>query len=210
VSAAGGSAVERVEAALEAIDRLDGSINAFTVVLAGEARATARAVDRGEFGGPLAGVPIAIKDHVWMRGAPATNGSLAYADFVPAEDCVCVARLRAAGAVLVGKTNNPEFCYRGITDNALFGPTRNPRDLERTPGGSSGGSARRWRPGWSRSRSARTAAGRSASPRRSAGSSATSRRSGSCRSCRASAAGRRSRSTGRSAAAWARSPPCSR
>jgi Asp-tRNA(Asn)/Glu-tRNA(Gln) amidotransferase A subunit family amidase len=141
VSAAGGAAVERVEAALEGIERLDGAVNAFTVVLADEARATARAVDRGEVSGPLAGVPVAIKDHVWMRGAPATNGSLAYADFVPDEDCVCVARLRAAGAVLVGKTNNPEFCYRGITDNALFGLTRNPRDVERTPGGSSGGSA---------------------------------------------------------------------
>jgi Asp-tRNA(Asn)/Glu-tRNA(Gln) amidotransferase A subunit family amidase len=81
-----------------------------------------------------------VKDHVWMRGALATNGSLAYADFVPDVDCVCVARLRAAGAVIVGKTNNPEFCYRGITDNALFGPTRNPWHLERTPGGSSGGS----------------------------------------------------------------------
>jgi Asp-tRNA(Asn)/Glu-tRNA(Gln) amidotransferase A subunit family amidase len=136
-----GSAVERVEAALDAIERLDPKVSAFTVVLADEARATARAVDRGEVGGPLAGVPVAIKDHVWMRGAPATNGSLALADFVPAEDCACVARLRAAGAVFVGKTNNPEFCYRGITDNALFGLTRNPWALDRTPGGSSGGSA---------------------------------------------------------------------
>jgi amidase len=136
-----GSAVERVEAALDAIERLDVQVNAFTVVLADEARATARAVDRGEVGGPLAGLPVAIKDHVWMRGAPATNGSLALADFVPDEDCACVARLRAAGAVFVGKTNNPEFCYRGITDNALFGLTRNPWALDRTPGGSSGGSA---------------------------------------------------------------------
>ena len=139
------SPVERVEAALEAIERLDPRVNAFTVVLADEARATARSLERalaaGERAGPLAGVPVAVKDHVWMRGAPATNGSLAYADFVPAVDCVCVARLRDAGAVIVGKTNNPEFCYRGITDNALFGPTRNPWDLDRTPGGSSGGSA---------------------------------------------------------------------
>jgi Asp-tRNA(Asn)/Glu-tRNA(Gln) amidotransferase A subunit family amidase len=135
------TAVERVEAALDAIARLDGDVGAFTVVLADEARATARAVDRGEIGGPLGGVPVAIKDHVWMRGAPATNGSLAFADFVPEVDCVCVARLRAAGAVLVGKTNNPEFCYRGITDNAVFGLTRNPWALDRTPGGSSGGSA---------------------------------------------------------------------
>jgi Asp-tRNA(Asn)/Glu-tRNA(Gln) amidotransferase A subunit family amidase len=83
---------------------------------------------------------VAIKDHVWMRGAPATNGSLALADFVPDADCACVARLREAGAVLIGKTNNPEFCYRGITDNALHGLTRNPWSLRHTPGGSSGGS----------------------------------------------------------------------
>jgi Asp-tRNA(Asn)/Glu-tRNA(Gln) amidotransferase A subunit family amidase len=88
----------------------------------------------------LAGVPIAIKDHVWMRGASATNGSLALRDFVPDEDCACVSRLRDAGAVIIGKTNNPEFCYRGITDNAVYGLTRNPWDLGRTPGGSSGGS----------------------------------------------------------------------
>jgi Asp-tRNA(Asn)/Glu-tRNA(Gln) amidotransferase A subunit family amidase len=74
-----------------------------------------------------------------MAGAPATNGSLALRDFEPAEDCVAVARLRAAGAVVVGKTNNPEFCYRGFTDNLLHGLTRNPWDTTRTPGGSSGG-----------------------------------------------------------------------
>jgi Asp-tRNA(Asn)/Glu-tRNA(Gln) amidotransferase A subunit family amidase len=134
------AAVERVEAALDAIERLDPQIGAFTVVLRDEALETARAVDRGEVAGPLAGVPVAIKDHVWMRGAPATNGSLALAGFVPDVDCACVARLREAGAVLIGKTNNPEFCYRGITDNALYGLTRNPWSLDRTPGGSSGGS----------------------------------------------------------------------
>ena len=126
---AGGPAVARVEAALDAIERLDREIGAFTVVLGGSSLETARAVDRGEIGGPLAGVPVAIKDHVWMRGAPATNGSRALADFVPDVDCACVARLREAGAVLIGKTNNPEFCYRGVTDNALFGPTRNPWDV---------------------------------------------------------------------------------
>jgi Asp-tRNA(Asn)/Glu-tRNA(Gln) amidotransferase A subunit family amidase len=139
------SPVELVEAALTAIATLDPQLGAFTVVLADEARAAAQAVERaasaGAVLGPLAGVPVAIKDHVWMRGAPATNGSLALADFIPDGDALSVARLRAAGAVLVGKTNNPEFCYRGITDNALFGLTRNPWDLERTPGGSSGGSA---------------------------------------------------------------------
>jgi Asp-tRNA(Asn)/Glu-tRNA(Gln) amidotransferase A subunit family amidase len=134
------SPVEVVEEALGAIEALDPQLNAFTVVLADEARARARELER-EPAGPLAGVPVAIKDHVWMRGAPATNGSLALAGFVPDEDCACVARLRAAGAVFVGKTNNPEFCYRGTTENAVFGLTRNPWALDRTPGGSSGGSA---------------------------------------------------------------------
>src|SRR5204862_2846307 len=109
---------------------------------ADQARATARelAARRGE-GLPLHGVPVSIKDHIWLAGAPATNGSRALADFVPDVDAVPVARLKAAGAVVVGKTNNPEFCYRGYTDNDLFGLTRNPWDTERTPGGSSGGAA---------------------------------------------------------------------
>jgi Asp-tRNA(Asn)/Glu-tRNA(Gln) amidotransferase A subunit family amidase len=134
------SPVELVEQALNAIEERDPEINAFTVVLADEARQRARELEQDPQG-PLAGVPIAIKDHIWMRGAPATNGSLALRDFYPDVDAVCVERLRDAGAVIVGKTNNPEFCYRGITDNAVYGLTRNPRNLERTPGGSSGGSA---------------------------------------------------------------------
>ena len=136
------SPVALVEETLAAIDALDARLNAFTVVLADEARATAERLERADPDslGPLAGVPIAVKDHIWMRGAPATNGSLALEHFVPEQDCECVARLRAAGAVIVGKTNNPEFCYRGTTDNRVFGATRNPWALDRTPGGSSGGS----------------------------------------------------------------------
>ena len=76
-----------------------------------------------------------------MRGLPATNGSCSLADFVAAEDCACVARLVEAGAIIVGKTNNPEFCYRRVTSNELWGETRNPRDPSRTAGGSSGGAA---------------------------------------------------------------------
>jgi Asp-tRNA(Asn)/Glu-tRNA(Gln) amidotransferase A subunit family amidase len=87
----------------------------------------------------LHGVPVSVKDHIWMADTPATNGSLILRDFVPPVDAVPVARLRAAGAVIVGKTNNPEFCYRGFTDNLIYGLTRNPWDLQRTPGGSSGG-----------------------------------------------------------------------
>jgi Asp-tRNA(Asn)/Glu-tRNA(Gln) amidotransferase A subunit family amidase len=138
------SAVEVTRTALATIREQDPAVNAFTVVLEDEALATARGADaragRGE-SGPLLGVPVSIKDHVWLAGAPATNGSVALRDFVPVEDCVAVSRLRDAGAVIVGKTNNPEFCYRGITDNRLYGLTRNPRSLGHTPGGSSGGSA---------------------------------------------------------------------
>src|SRR4051794_629105 len=128
--------------ALAAIREAQPTINAFTVVLQDEAMAAARAADarvaRGE-SAPLLGVPVSVKDHIWMTGAPATNGSVALRDFVPAQDCVAVTRLRAAGAIIVGKTNNPEFCYRGVTDNLVYGLTRNPRDPGRTPGGSSGG-----------------------------------------------------------------------
>jgi Asp-tRNA(Asn)/Glu-tRNA(Gln) amidotransferase A subunit family amidase len=138
------SPVHAVEAALAAIEDRDGSLGAFTVTFAEEAREQARRAEReaGRPGAPpLLGVPLSIKDHVWMRGAPATNGSVALRDFVPAEDCGLVEHARASGAIIVGKTNNPEFLYRGYTDNDLYGPTRNPWDRERTAGGSSGGAA---------------------------------------------------------------------
>jgi Asp-tRNA(Asn)/Glu-tRNA(Gln) amidotransferase A subunit family amidase len=129
-----------VVAALERIDLWDDEVNAFTVLLRDDALERAREIDRDPASaGPLGGVPVSIKDHVWMAGQPATNGSLALRDFVPDVDAVPVARLRAAGAVIVGKTNNPEFCYRGFTDNRVHGLTRNPWALDRTPGGSSGG-----------------------------------------------------------------------
>lgn len=136
------SPIDLVDASLEMIERLDPALNAFTVVLAEQARAQARQAEAAALRGdsrPLLGVPVSIKDHIWMRGVRATNGSLAYRDFVPDEDCVAVARLREAGAIIVGKTNNPEFCYRGTTSNRVFGLTRNPWQLDRTPGGSSGG-----------------------------------------------------------------------
>jgi Asp-tRNA(Asn)/Glu-tRNA(Gln) amidotransferase A subunit family amidase len=137
-----GTAVEAVTASLAAIARRQADLNALTEVFGESALAAAAASDarlaRGA-GGLLEGVPVTVKDHIWMAGVRATNGSRALADFVPPEDCVAVHRLRAAGAVIVGKTNNPEFCYRGVTDNLVFGLTRNPRDPTRTPGGSSGG-----------------------------------------------------------------------
>jgi Asp-tRNA(Asn)/Glu-tRNA(Gln) amidotransferase A subunit family amidase len=137
------TSLEVVTRSLARIHELEPSLNAFTVVLDESALASARqcddAVRRGDPLPALHGVPVSVKDHIWMTDTPATNGSLVLRDFVPPEDAVPVARLRAAGAVIVGKTNNPEFCYRGFTDNRIFGLTRNPWDLERTPGGSSGG-----------------------------------------------------------------------
>jgi len=142
-----------VEQSLDQIDRCEPEVNAFTVVLREEALANARQADARRAAAaresddalaglpPLLGVPVSVKDHIWMAGVPATNGSGALRDFVPDRDAVPVARLRAAGAVVVGKTNNPEFCYRGYTDNDVWGLTRNPWSLDRTPGGSSGGAA---------------------------------------------------------------------
>jgi aspartyl-tRNA(Asn)/glutamyl-tRNA(Gln) amidotransferase subunit A len=137
------TSVELVTRALDRIHELQPDLNAFTVVLDESALASAReadeAVRQGGALGALHGIPVSVKDHIWMADAPATNGSLILREFVPPVDAVPVARLRAAGAVIVGKTNNPEFCYRGFTDNRVFGLTRNPWDLRRTPGGSSGG-----------------------------------------------------------------------
>jgi len=138
------SAAELIEMSLHRIAKLDDELGAFTVVLAEEARISARQVDERIAAGdhlPLAGLPLAVKDHIWVAGAPATNGSRALADFVPDEDAIAVGRLVAAGAVVIGKTNNPEFCYRGDTWSPMYGLTRNPWNHDLTPGGSSGGSA---------------------------------------------------------------------
>lgn len=119
-------------------------VNAIVVVLQDRALQSAARVDRALASGaalPLAGVPVAVKDHVFVAGAPATNGSRTLADFVPGETCLAVRRLENAGAVVVGKTNNPEFCYSGSSASPVFGTTRNPWNLTRSPGGSSGGSA---------------------------------------------------------------------
>jgi Asp-tRNA(Asn)/Glu-tRNA(Gln) amidotransferase A subunit family amidase len=135
------SSVHEVSEAFERIAAVDVGIGAFTMLTEATALAQAAEVDRGERTGALAGVPISVKDHIWVAGLPATNGSRALADFVAPADCVCVSRLVDAGAIIVGKTNNPEFCYRGSTDNELYGATRNPVDPTRSSGGSSGGAA---------------------------------------------------------------------
>ncbi len=139
------SPVEVVEAVLERLEAVNPSINAYVTVIADSARAGARqaeeAVMRDEGVGPLHGVPVSIKDLIFTRGVRTTMGSKLYEDFVPEEDAVLVARLKQAGAIVMGKTNTPEFGLKPITDNIIFGPTRNPWNLGRTPGGSSGGGA---------------------------------------------------------------------
>ncbi len=139
------SPVEVVDAVLARIERLNPALGAYITVTADQARADARraetAVTRGEPLGPIHGVPVGIKDLINMRGAPNTRGSLIYKDYWPEEDAPSVARLRAAGGILLGKTNTPEFGHRGSTDNRVYGPCRNPWRLDRTPGGSSGGAA---------------------------------------------------------------------
>ncbi len=139
------SAREAVDEALRRIDARNPALNAFVYVDAKGAREAAAGIDaaisRGEDPGPLAGVPIGVKDLAAVAGMPHTNGSRAFAANVASHDSVEVARLRAAGAVILGKTNTPEFGYKGFTENLLFGPTGNPWNPALTPGGSSGGSA---------------------------------------------------------------------
>jgi amidase len=139
------SAREVALAALERIERLDPALHAFVTVARDQALAAADALDagrrRGAPPGPLHGVPVAIKDTLETEGIRTTYGSVLHADHVPAEDQLCVARLRAAGAIVIGKTNTPVFAIGPVTRNDLAGLCRNPHRLDRSPGGSSGGSA---------------------------------------------------------------------
>jgi amidase len=134
------SSRELTEASLERIEALQPELNAFVHLDADGALAAADAVQADD-ARPFAGVPIAIKDTAAVAGMPYTLGSDAFGDFVPAHDAFVVRRLREAGFVLVGKTNLPEFGILPVTEPRRFGPTRNPWDTERTPGGSSGGAA---------------------------------------------------------------------
>ncbi len=137
------SPVELTELYFERIDRLDSKLNAYLTLTRDEAMESARAAEqavvRGDELGPLHGLPISIKDLEMTKGIRTTGGSLAFKDRVPAEDSIVVERVRKAGAVVLGKTNTPEFGLLGETRNRLGDDCRNPWDVERTSGGSSGG-----------------------------------------------------------------------
>lgn len=139
------SAYEVVEAHLSQIERVNPHVNAIVSLAAERALEEARAADKqmaaGKDVGPLHGLPIAIKDTHNAAGLPTTSGSLALRDNVPNQDDLIVERLCGAGAVIIGKTNVPEFAAGAHTYNEVFGVTRNPYDLSRTAGGSSGGAA---------------------------------------------------------------------
>ncbi len=139
------SPVELMQATLERIDAANAKVNAFVALrdrdlLLADARAAQQRIGRGE-ARPLEGVPLGVKDLEDVEGLVTSHGSLPFKDHVATRDSIQVERLEAAGAIVVGKTNAPEFGYTAITKNLVFGTTRNPWNLERTPGGSSGGSS---------------------------------------------------------------------
>jgi len=139
------SSVEVVQSFLDRIGRVNTALNAYLTVCGDDALRDAEGADeklaRGEAVGPLHGVPFSVKDLFHTRGVRTTAGSRLREDYIPAGDAIPVARLREAGAILLGKTNTPEFGYKATTENPAFGPTHNPWSPDLTPGGSSGGAA---------------------------------------------------------------------
>lgn len=139
------SPVESTQAVLDRIARLNPKLNAYCTVTADAALQSARELEasilRGDDVGPLAGVPVSIKDLLFVKGTRSTFGSKQFENQIAPLDAPVVERLRRAGAMIVGITNSPEFGWKGVTDNRVFGITRNPWNLELTPGGSSGGAS---------------------------------------------------------------------
>ncbi|HJV10473.1 MAG TPA: amidase [Burkholderiales bacterium] len=135
------SATEVVRAFIAQVERVNPKVNAIVTFLPEEALKAAKAFDRKRQKLPLGGLPIAIKDVIATKGVRTTWGSLVYKDHVPTEDHILAERLKKAGAILIGKTNTPEFGAGSQTFNKVFGATRNPYDLSKTCGGSSGGAA---------------------------------------------------------------------
>jgi aspartyl-tRNA(Asn)/glutamyl-tRNA(Gln) amidotransferase subunit A len=135
------SAVEVTQAHLDRIAEVDGSVHAFLHVDTDNALAAAARVDAGDVSGPLAGVPLALKDIVVTRGVPTTAGSRILQGWIPPYDATIVERMRDAGIVVLGKTNMDEFAMGSSTEHSAYGPSHNPWDLTRTPGGSGGGSS---------------------------------------------------------------------
>ena len=139
------SPVELVECSLRKIDESNRALNAYVTVSADQARQAAKIAENeirnGKYRGPLHGVPIGIKDIIDTAGIRTTYGSAIFKDNVPLNDARIVSRLKDAGAIVLGKTNTHEFALGVTTNNLHYGPTRNPWDLDRIPGGSSGGSA---------------------------------------------------------------------
>src|SRR5438093_1406086 len=140
------SPVEVIGAVLDRIDTINPRLNAFVTLTDEQARRQAKAAGRalGRRSArlrPLHGVPFSVKDLVITRGVRTTFGTPFYRDNVPTEDAPMVERMKAAGAIMLGKTNTPTFGWIGATHNLVFGITRNPWHLERTPGGSSGGAS---------------------------------------------------------------------